>query len=423
MKNTLTLWSLIYTLLFCSCVYNSSEDSSETTLKKEIPILAWHSIPFGEHINLERYKELKEAGFTMSFSFTYGLNEAIKVLDLCEKVGLKSILMCSALSTEPEATVAKVKDHPALAGYFLRDEPQEADFDELATWAKRIIAADSTHFSYLNLLPITAVGEDRYRHHVRTFAEIVPLQVLSFDIYPVRSYKQVLAYADGKVDTMTRVTLHPLFYKNLQIFSEEAKRAGKPFWAFSLATPHSLNPMDTTVYPQPEKSHIRLQMYSNLAYGAQALQYFTYWTPTGATFDFHQGPITENAKRSVVYDYIQEINQELQARAFVFVDSEVLSVSHTGKVLPAATEPLTQLPDAIKEFQTEGSAVISHLKNGKSHYWMIVNKNMENTMKFTVTLDDGVQRVRKDGKIQSASLYDSIYYVEPGGAEIFTWSE
>jgi len=33
------------------------------------------------------------------------------------------------------------------------------------------------------------------------------------------------------------------------------------------------------VYPQPEMSHLRIQAYTNLAYGAQGLEYFTYQTP------------------------------------------------------------------------------------------------------------------------------------------------
>ena len=44
-------------------------------------------------------------------------------------------------------------------------------------------------------------------------------------------------------------------------------------------------------YPHPTLATLRLQMFSDLAYGAQGLQYFTYWTPVNSEgFDYEFGP-------------------------------------------------------------------------------------------------------------------------------------
>ena len=105
------------------------------------------------------------------------------------------------------------------------------------------------------------------------------------------------------------------YYQNLEIISEEARKLGKPFWAFALSTAHGS-------YPVPNVAQLKLQMYSNLAYGAQGLQYFTYWNPGTETWNFHEAPITPEKKRSSVYDFVREVNAELQKRNFVFMRSK-----------------------------------------------------------------------------------------------------
>ena len=92
----------------------------------------------------------------------------------------------------------------------------------------------------------------------------MPLQLLSFDHYPV-----------------VGDTCRPEWYENLEIFSDEARKAGKPFWAFSLATSHGPNPV-------PTPAMLRLQVYSDLAYVAQGIQYFTYWTPQGDSLWYYR---------------------------------------------------------------------------------------------------------------------------------------
>lgn len=38
------------------------------------------------------------------------------------------------LASDPDGTACRFKDHPALAGYHLRDEPSAGDFPEHASW-------------------------------------------------------------------------------------------------------------------------------------------------------------------------------------------------------------------------------------------------------------------------------------------------
>ncbi len=412
MKKKNFLWAALLTVLF-GCPACDPVDQTEQE-KPQLPILSWYSIP-AEDATLERYLEMKEAGININFSHIYSMEDAMKSLDLCQQAGIKSMFMTPELKDQPEETVKKVMNHPALAGYFLADEPGAGAFDEMAEWAKKIRAVDSTHSCYLNLLPShagPALGVPTYREYVRTFIEKVPMEFYSFDYYPVNLTTKVV---NG--DTVPSALLSPPYFENLEIFSEETRRVGKPFWAFSLATAHG-------PYPIPTMGHMRLQMYSNLAYGAQGLQYFTYWNPSTEVWDFNHAPITLNKKRCGVYDRVRELNKELQARAFVFVGCQVQNVFHTGASIPQGTKPLAQLPAPIKSLTTEGEgAVVSFLKNGDVNYAVIVNRALENEMTLNIEFTTPVQRILKDGSAVCTALYEPFFWLGPGEAEIFCWKD
>ena len=88
----------------------------------DLPILAWYGIPAHE-ATVERFEELRDAGFTLNFRSFPSADAVAKGLDAAEKAGIKLIIGCPELEKEPEKTVRRFMNHSALAGYFLRDEP------------------------------------------------------------------------------------------------------------------------------------------------------------------------------------------------------------------------------------------------------------------------------------------------------------
>jgi hypothetical protein len=254
----------------------------------------------------------------------------------------------------------------------------------------------------LNLLPSFVFTPDGYEEHLRLFSEKVNLPQISFDHYPINR--------DGDRDF-----LNPAWYHNLELISAESRRTGKPFWAFALATAHM-------AYPIPTIDHLRLQMYSNLAYGAQLLQYFTYWNPGTENWDFHQAPITQDGRRSPVYDLVRQMNQEIQQRAFVWAGCRVESVFHLGDSLPAGTKPLTTLPShflSIKNDEAGGSGLVSQILNNGHRYVMLVNTSPMKPWYVRVETDESVLLIRRDGSSQPASRYDQLHILSPGDCEIF----
>lgn len=406
-------------LLGIAALWSCTQDRSEPIElnNSEFPIMAWIGVPENE-TTIERFNELKEAGININFSVYSSVEAVERALDVAEQAGVKLIPSCPELHAEPEKTAQRLMGHAALAGYHLRDEPGAADFAMLGEWVRRIQSVDPEHPCYINLFPnyapqevligkdgVLAPGEDPYAKHVEMFLAEVPVPFISFDHYPVVEDNAVRMLRTG-------------WYKNLEIIAAASKRSSLPFWAFALAIAH-------TPYPIPTVGELRIQMFSNLAYGAQTLQYFTYWHPGDNTpWDFHDSPINLDGSRTVVYDRIQSVNKEIHALSDVFMGAELVSVWHTGSQIPEGTRPIDQLPEEIQKLETsEGGAVVSILKNQKKLYLVIVNRDFQKPMSLTVEAAKTVQKVEKNGALSSIKASTDNLEVEPGDMVIYTWGE
>lgn len=371
--------------------------------KAHIPILGWYSIP-PEEATPARYLEMKDAGFDISFSFLGSPQDVQKSLDAAHQAGMKIVISCPELKTETEKIVKRFMDHPALAGYFLRDEPAVDAFTDLGNWVKRVNAVDPKHFCYVNLFPNYAtplqLGTVDYRDYVNKFAKEVPLHFLSFDSYPLTS-------AEG---------VYEKWHQNLEIFSDEAKKVNKPFWGFAQSV------LFDNKHEDPTLATMRVQMFTNLAYGAQGLQYFTYWTPVSSAEDFRGGPITLEGKRSTVYDNIKTLNQEIKSLSGVFYGAKVKSLQFFGNNIPIGTKRMSVLPAPIRVFATEGkTALVSFIENGGKQFIVIVNTDYRKKMSLTLSGDSSLKRVLKDGSIVPANAYASTFDVEAGDVVIYSY--
>lgn len=383
----------------------------------QIPVLAWVGVP-EEETTIERYKELKASGININFVNYSSVQAVEKALDIAYQVGVKLMPYCPELQSEPEKTVKRLMKHPALFGYHLRDEPHAKDFPELGAWMKRIQAVDKEHPCYINLFPnygkperffdkgyILPPEKDIYEEYVNAFLKAVPVPFVSFDHYPVIENNDIR-------------TLRPEWYKNLEIIAATSKRNGLPFWAFARSVAYGRAPIATD-------SEIRLQIYSNLAYGASGLQYFTYWTPGINPFwDFNKAPIDLNGKRTELYDRIKEVNQEIQHLAGAFLGAHLVWVAHTGKTIPKGTRRIARLPDPVKILETSDSgAVVSLMEKGNRQFFLLVNRDFQNPMKLTIETDESVKRILKDGTMIQANVYAHSVEVDAGDIILFTWEK
>ncbi len=385
---------------------NNANSQERLTSDGQIPIVAWYGIPASE-TNLMRYQEMKDAGITHQLTGFSNINEAQKALDVAAKVGIKLIVSCPELKSDPENTVRRFMNQSAVAGYHLMDEPAIGLFPELANWARKIQAVDNKHFCYVNLFPnvvdSVTLGTSNYSKYVQECANQLPLQFFSFDYYPV--LKDRLAES---------------WFQNLETVSNVAKKTGKPFWAFALTTNYD----DAKVTP-PTLAALRLQVYADLAYGAQGIEYFTYWSATSlntpSSEDQRGAPISATGKRSGVYDRVKIMSEEIKKLSGVFLGSKMVWVRHTGKgMIPSGTIRLTALPEPIKVLETNGApGLVSLLENGDNYFLVIVNKDFQNSINLTFYADESVKKILKDGTIVPANIYQNSMELDAGDAAIY----
>lgn len=368
-----------------------------------MPVLAWIGPP-AEQTTPERYRELVDAGFNISFSGFPNTDQFAQALEVAREAGVKLMVSCPELKSDPEGTVRRFMRHPAVAGYYLRDEPNARDFKELGEWVRRIRAVDDAHPCYINLFPTYAnaeqLGTPTYREHVARFLAEVPVQVLSFDHYPIVGDR-----------------LRADWYENLEIITAAAREARLPFWAFALSVAH--NP-----YPVATVDGLRLQVFSNLAYGAAAIQYFTYWTPVSTQWNFHRAPLGADGTRTEVYDRVRTVNAELQTLAPVFRRSEVVHVRHAGEPLPRGTQRF-EPANPVRTLETgDRGAVISRLRNGTHEFLVVVSRELQRTMELSIEFDPAakVHELTKQGQLRRLKAGQFADQVTPGDIRVLAWS-
>ena len=181
-----------------------------------------------------------------------------------------------------------------------------------------------------------------------------------------------------------------------------AKAKKLPFWAFALSLSSGVG---SEWYPVPTTAELRLQQFSNLVYGAQGFQYWT----------FHG---IYRTSKSQIYDRVLQVNKELQALSKIFLGAEVTDVWHTGAELPYGTKALAELPKGISELKTSdvGAVVSRVVKDGKT-YIAIVNKDYKNDMTLDIAFTGKATKIDNMGFKGEAKSERLI--VSPGNIIIY----
>jgi hypothetical protein len=406
MKKSIILFCLIWLFANASCNKTKKEaepdvpSTSDSTATEAplFPILGWHGLPAsGEYAGVAYYQEMADAGFTINLPVGgWGSSEVtpyLELLDRTQAIGIKIMMNGPLANTFTAAEKELLSAHPAVAGYTVRDEPPASEFAAVATTVRRIQDFDNVHPCYVNLLPnyaneqqLGVPGPDAYRKYVQKFIEQVPVPIISFDHYGILMNSSKIRF------------LRANYYENLEIIAEESRKAGKPFWAFALSTAHY-------DYPVPTLSDLRLQVYSNLAYGAQGIQYFTWFDPccdemwgNGPDDD---APVRIDGTKSPSYYTVQAMNKEIQALSKVFLGSTVLWTAHTGTI-PQGCENLNRelLPEQIQSLEISGTgALVSMLENGDDQFVVIVNHDVNNNITVKVKGASDLKTINKSGNV------------------------
>lgn len=386
------LWIIVLSV-FLACTLPSAHADDV------MPIIAYIGVPNDKSTD-QNFKDFRDCGFNVSLHGYSSLQQLVEACSVAQKYNVRILGHCSETHDKPEYAASILKFNKGFYGYVLQDEPSVDDIPRLQKEMQRLKTIDNTHCFYINLLPYYDEGilgltkTSTYTEYLDAAGK-THCQQISFDYYPV-----------------TKNGMRETWYYNLEMVRNLCLRISKPMWGFVLSVPHYL-------YPQPTMGSLRLQVYANLAYGAQAIQYFTYWTPAPVReYDFHNGPITQDGRKTNTYWLVKKMNKELAAIAPLFYGSRVTAVNHIG-VIPEGTSKLKGTPENIRRIITKGKcgSLVSQFEKGGHKYMAIVNKDYQDSLSLHIEKRNSTpMKVNTDLSLQEMA---TDYKIPAGGIIIF----
>jgi hypothetical protein len=318
------------------------------------PLMAWNSVP----ADAATFRKMRECGLTVA-GFV-----SPKELDMCHAAGLKAIVSDPRVSNydwhnvneaaarkNVASLIAEVGSHPAVYGYYLRDEPGADLFPGLAKVSALVRELAPGKWPYINLFPNYAnaqqLGTSTYGEHLEKFVATCKPTQLSYDHYALMD--------DG--------SLRNGYWQNLESMRAAGKQHGLAFWNIVLTVAH-FN------YREPTAADLRFQVYSTLAYGGRGVAYFTYFAPQVG--NYRAAPIDQFGNATLTWRHLQNVNLQVGKLAPTLLQLSSDQVYHFGTV-PGGCHA----PDGKSLVEAANSNLMcgDFTHNDGSRYVLMVNKD------------------------------------------------
>lgn len=341
---------------------------------EEFPISYWHGPPATSN-HPETWQVVEDCNFTFCGPRGgYTVEENRQMLDFCQQIGIKAMIVDGRIGPRMVAredwqeTIAQIVSdfgsHPALYGYYLKDEPNYADFEALRQISGEFLRHDPNHLAYINLFPTYAstkqLGTPTYADHLDQYLSIVKPRVLSYDHYCLMR--------DG--------TDRPDYFENLSLIREHGLRYGVPPWNIILSLSH-------LAYRDPTAGEMRWQVYTSLAYGMKGIMWFTYWSEKSWEKDGEIGIVDSDGKPARLYPIVQQLNGEMKMLGRTLLGLTSTGVFHTGEI-PAGCR--RQGTDSLLSAPPDVPLVIGFFRDREgADYVMVVNSNHDEPVEVPLT--------------------------------------
>lgn len=379
---------------FASFAGKPQEDIND--LLPQFPIGFWNAASI-ERFTPEAVKDWTDAGITVAVGpYFDSLNPEQRdlmrsILDRADKAGIKVILNDGQLVINspkmPDDYRQRVQKasldfgaHPAVLGWYVRDEPEKAYFEAVCSAARIIREVCPKQIPYINLFPMLEdtklrVGCDNWGNYLEEFLDKSTLNYLSYDCYSQMS-------PDPKGQS--------IYFENLRVYGTIARKHHIPFWNIVLSCSH-FN------FKDPNEDLIRWQFNTSIAYGAKGIFWFLFYMPDVPYENFRLSPIDEFGERTPIYDSIRRVNRNFTRRfGRLFLDMELQSVGHwpdekilqgceqwSDKMLINSIETLDRVPMIIARFK--------HRDGG--NWLVLVNNSMDQSTQYRAGLTNSKSRV------------------------------
>jgi len=283
---------------------------------------------------------------------------------------------------------------PAVMGYHLKAEPHANEFGELAKAVAVVKEVAPGKWPYINLFP----GDgDQYDKYIEDFVLTCKPTILSYDRY---SFVEPQA-------------IHPGFWSNLGQMRQHAVKHQLPFWNIVLSSTH-------WGYRELTEADLRLQAWGSLAYGIKGLAYYKFRSKELPIFNapdlgnFRNGPLDQFGERTLTFNWLRNLNRQIQNLAPVYLKLRSDDVYHLGTVPARNHGPSsTNLVKAVN-----GDFVVGDFTHEDgTRYVLLVNKSLKESYPCQVEFNRPVKQVNYvsaiTGQIRELT-YPKYYFLAPG---------
>jgi hypothetical protein len=361
------------------------------------PIMAWNGAPK----DLAVLQRMHECGLTIAGFAAPG------TLDACRAAGLKAIVSDARTSgydwvnvdeakarKNIKSLVAKVGRHPAVFGYYLRDEPEAAAFPGLAKVAGLIRELSPGKWPYINLFPDYAtpvqLGAANYAEYLERFITTCHPTIISYDNYSL----------------MDNGSLRENYWTNLEAVRAACQKHGIEFWNIVLSVAHFS-------YRELNAADLRFEAYTTLAYGGRGISYFTYFT--SGTGNYRMAPIDQFGHQTPTWYFMQHVNLQIQKLAPTLLQLRSDAVYHFGQIPSGANGPPTN--SLVSGVGGDNFLVGDFTHRDGSRYLMVVNKDLAKSRPCSPQFRTAPRRVQHVSAYSGAltSFEGEDVWLPPGG--------
>lgn len=364
-------------LLLCNAIGRAQTTDHPEAFDDTFAILSW-DLP---HWSSESFSNpdhglasLAQCGFnTAAFVRPQHLAEV-------ERLHLKCILAAQdfpipwrKLSDEQiEATVKRLVDEagnsPAVAGYFLADEPGEPDFEALGKAVAAVKKRAPGKLAYINLFPdyatlgapdLSQLGTTSYADYLEQYVRQVHPQFLSYDNY------RIPYSLDQK-----KPEIASDYYTNLLEIRRVAMEHDLPFW--NIVSSNQITPAASV----PSPANLLLQAYTTMAAGATGLTWYTYYSP-----GYAHAPVDKQGHRTATWSYLKMVNDQVKVLGPLLRPLKSTGVYFTP---PQPAPALPSLPGSwVQAIDCPAPLMIGEFVGPRNQrYAMVVNLSLTDSAQF-----------------------------------------
>lgn len=401
---------------------NEEEDGDETVwTQKEFVLSTFFALPGSGDPNLYRriLTDTKNAGINLVEIPFIAPSALMVALNVAEEVGVKVLAqnqeIYSGIGGESpvinkdliEKEVNLLNRFKMLEGYYVWDEPFEANFESVKKINKILRDSDPKRLAFSTLFPSYGVynweeGEynwenNTYAQYVSKYMEEVDPVILSFNYYPFRDNKEE-----------TNLIQNDL-WRDFGYIRQKAIEYDKPLWYYFQAV--SIDPNHPGVM---NLERIRAQMYAALAYGVKGLSYYT----------THRSLLTTTFEKSAMYNDLSILNNEVKNIGNFLLHTRSEKIYHTGlnSTLQAGYFCDSFLESTILN-EAPDNLIIGILIKDDTRFVVVTNKDHGKSVsgKLKFNQDYTVSIFNPSTNSTSSSLFTSEMNIslEAGGIAVF----